>query len=195
MALLTSFVRIGGEITITELKTLDSTTAWKFVRSLASEWLYKNMDLLNLPVSGEICSGSSVDGSLWDPSGTGFCAVVKCGCPTSTAAVIDVLLRGVWGNSLSQKEQQSFRQIAAGRVARWYLCKEMGLAWGGGTGIGTMSDKNNGNLAGGSKTLLMSCVTENCEGAVWREEKYTSPRCEKTVMSLEIIAQVDRPLE
>jgi len=163
-ALLTSYVRSGGEITIAELNTLPVSRAQHLMRSLTSAWFMKYEDLGKFPHTTRFCTNSTcrglVNGSLVDPSASGFCAAVKCGDARSTIAVCEILEDIACAHSSPDFKQDHliFNAAAAG-VARWRLCKETGIGWGSGTGAGIMS-RDAGELETETTTLLMHCITE-----------------------------------
>ena len=164
MTLLASYIRSGGEITVVELQTMDKDTVFGFLRSLTAEWLRKNEELGKSQLettpeplvdrSTQRCN--SIEKSLFDPSGTGFCAVVKCGDTESTQSVISILLQVAQDSALSHEQQQGFRRAAAG-VARWRLSRETGMGWGSGAGPVKILDGEAGELRQ-TRSLLMSTI-------------------------------------
>jgi len=167
LALLKSYVRSGGEITMRELETMKADTARTFVTSLVWEWArrYDRRDSLSHQAAPEqhLCSNSNccrlIDGSAVDPSGTGFCAVVKCGGTASTTAVLAILQEKALESS-SKAETDLFHRAAAG-VARWRLCQETGMGWGSGVGPGTILDGEAGELEIDTDSVVMKLCNGN----------------------------------
>ena len=162
LALLTSYVRSGGQISLTELTTMNVDTATKFVKSLAQDFSNKNWlsveflrgDVAGLPhCTNTWCPGSKM-ASLVDPPATGFCTVMKCGDALSTMCVIQIMANIADPGDEGKNE---LVRLARG-VARWNMCKETRMGWGTGTGTGNISSGNAGQPAVNNDSLLMLCT-------------------------------------